>query len=255
MNEPYIKVFILFTIVGLIVAWLSVHILLWLFWIVVSLTISLKKEYEKPSKFYNWAFVLWYRYIIRVARIKLYVTGLEKIPFGTRFLLVSNHCSKFDNFIQCAVLKRTQIAYVSKPENFKIPIGRHFMRRGFYIPIVRGNPRQGLEAILRGIDLIKSDKVSVGIYPEGSRSLDGQLQEFKPGAFKIAEKAKCPVVVVSMDGTQNISKNFPWKRTIVHMDILDVIQPDVWESKGTVEVSEYAHNLIAKNLGMFDAAS
>ena len=251
-NKPLLFLTIISTIICVV---LSVHILLWLFWICVSLTISLKKEYKKPNKFYNWAFVLWYRYIIKVARIKLYVSGMEKIPFDTRFLLVSNHCSKFDNFIQCAVLKKTQMAYVSKPENFKIPIGRHFMRRGFYIPIVRGNPRQGLEAILRGIDLIKNDMVSVGIYPEGSRSQDGHLQEFKPGAFKIAEKAKCPVVVVCMDGTENIAHNFPWKKTVVHMDILDVISPQVWEEKSTVEVSAYAHNLIAKRLGMQEEAS
>ena len=248
-NKPMLYILIPVCIIG---AFISIHVILWLFWICVSLTIPLKKEYDKPSKFYNWAFVLWYRYIIKVARIKLYVTGYEKIPFGTRFLLVSNHCSKFDNFIQCAVLKKTQMAYVSKPENFKIPIGRHFLRRGLYIPIVRGNPRQGLEAILRGIDLIKQNKVSVGIYPEGTRSQDGVIQEFKPGAFKIAEKARCPVVVVSMSGTENISKNFPWKKTVVHMDILDVIQPDVWDNKSTVEVSQYSHDLIAKKLGMLE---
>ena len=98
------------------------------------------------------------------------------------------------------------------------------------------------------IEYIKEDKVSIGIFPEGSRSKDGQLQEFKPGAFKIAEKALCPVIVCSMKGTINIHKNWPWKKTEIYMDILDVIDPSIWKEKNTVEVSEYAHNLILNNI-------
>ena len=233
---------------GLIAAWFLWQILLWLFWIFVNLTISKKKEYNITSKFYNWAFVLWYRYMMIAGRLKVHVTGYDKVPFGKRFLLVSNHCSKFDNFIQCAVLKKTQLAYISKPENFKIPIGGRFMRRGLYLSLPRGNTREEFKVIMKAIEYIKEDKVSIGIFPEGTRSKDGNLQEFKPGAFKIAEKAKCPVVVCCMKGTFEIHKNWPWKTSHVYMDILDVIDPSVWEEKNTVEVSQYAHDLILNNL-------
>ncbi len=214
--------------------------------IVVSLTISLKKEYTEPSKFYNWVFVLWYRYMMVAGRLKLHVSGYEKVPFGKRFLLVSNHCSKFDNFIQCAVLKKTQLAYISKPENFKVPIGRRFMRRGLYLPIQRDNAREGLKTVIKAIEYIKDDKVSIGIFPEGSRH--AELAEFKPGAFKIAEKAACPILVVAMRGTRNIHKNWPWKRTHVYMDILELIEPSAWEGKNTVELSQYAHDIILKGI-------
>ena len=232
----------------LIAAWFLWQILLWLFWICVNLTISKKKEYTTTSKFYNWAFVLWYRYMMIAGRLKVHVTGYEKVPFGKRFLLVSNHCSKFDNFVHCAVLKKTQIAYISKPENFKIPIGGRFMRRGLYLSLPRGNTREEFLVIMKAIEYIKEDKVSIGIFPEGTRSKDGKLQEFKPGAFKIAEKAKCPVLVCSMKGTFEIHKNWPWKTSHVYMDILDVIDPAVWQEKNTVEVSQYAHDLILNNL-------
>ena len=232
----------------LIAAWFLWQILLWLFWICVNLTISKKKEYTTTSKFYNWAFVLWYRYMMIAGRLKVHVTGYDKVPFGKRFLLVSNHCSKFDNFVHCAVLKKTQIAYISKPENFKIPIGGRFMRRGLYLSLPRGNTREEFLVIMKAIEYIKDDKVSIGIFPEGTRSKDGKLQEFKPGAFKIAEKAKCPVLVCSMKGTFEIHKNWPWKTSHVYMDILDVIDPAVWQEKNTVEVSQYAHDLILNNL-------
>ena len=241
-------IIVLSVLAGLVAAWFLWQILLWLFWICVNLTINKKKEYTTTSRFYNWAFVLWYRYMMIAGRLKLHVSGYEKVPFGKRFLLVSNHCSKFDNFIQCAVLKKTQLAYISKPENFKIPIGGRFMRRGLYLSLPRGNTREEFKVIMKAVEYIKDDKVSIGIFPEGTRSKDGNLQEFKPGAFKIAEKAKCPVIVCSMKGTFEIHKNWPWKTSHVYMDILDVIDPSVWDEKNTVEVSQYAHDLILNNL-------
>ena len=242
MTNAILMVFLSFLcIIGIWILW---QLLLWIFWIFVNLTINKKKEYSTPSVFYNWAFVLWYRYMMVAGRLKVRVTGYEKVPFGRRFLIVSNHCSKFDNFVQCAVLKNTQIAYISKPENFKIPLGGRFMRRGLYLPMQRGNTREELKTVMKAIENIKDDKVSIGIFPEGTRSKDGKLQEFKPGAFKIAEKARCPIVVCSMKGTIDIHKNWPWKRTLVNMDILEVIEPSVWDSKNTVEVSDYAYNLI-----------
>ena len=242
MTNAILMVFLSFLcIIGIWILW---QLLLWIFWIFVNLTINKKKEYSTPSGFYNWAFVLWYRYMMVAGRLKVRVTGYEKVPFGRRFLIVSNHCSKFDNFVQCAVLKKTQIAYISKPENFKIPLGGRFMRRGLYLPMQRGNTREELKTVMKAIEYIKDDKVSIGIFPEGTRSKDGKLQEFKPGAFKIAEKARCPIVVCSMKGTIDIHKNWPWKRTLVNMDILEVIEPSVWDSKNTVEVSDYAYNLI-----------
>ena len=241
-------VIVLLILACLIAAWFSWQLLLWIFWIFVNLSINKKKEYSETSRFYNWTFVLWYRYMMIAGHLKVHVTGYDKVPFGKRFLLVSNHCSKFDNFVQCAVLRKTQMAYVSKPENFKLPIGGRFMRRGLYLSMPRGNTREEFKTVMKAIEYIKADKVSIGIFPEGTRSKDGLLHEFKPGAFKIAEKAKCPIVVCSMKGTFDIHKNWPWKLTHVYMDILDVIEPSVWEEKNTVEVSQYAHDLILKNI-------
>lgn len=239
---------VLLILVGLILAWFLWQILLWIFWIFVNLSINKKKEYTTTSKFYNWVFVLWYRYMMVAGHLRVHVSGYDKVPFGKRFLLVSNHCSKFDNFVHCAVLRKTQMAYISKPENFKIPIGGRFMRRGLYLSLPRGNTREEFKVIMKAIEYLKDDKVSIGIFPEGTRSKDGNLQEFKPGAFKIAEKAKCPVLVCCMRGTFDIHKNWPWKITDVYMDILEVIDPSVWETKNTVEVSQYAHDLILKDI-------
>ena len=233
---------------ALVASYLVIFIIIWLFFISVSFFIRPNKDYDKPSKVFNAIFILWYSYITNFFRVKIRVTGLEKVPFGTRFLAIANHRSNLDNMIQALVLKKEQIAYISKPENFKIPIGGRFMKRGLYLSMPRGNTREEFKTVMKAIEYLKDDKVSIGIFPEGTRSKDGKLREFKPGAFKIAEKAQCPIVVVSTKGTFDIHKNWPWKKTHVYMDILDVIEPTVWSEKNTVEVSQYAHNLILNNL-------
>ena len=96
------------------------------------------------------------------------------------------------------------------------------------------------------IEYITADKVSVGIFPEGSRGVE--LQEFKPGSFKIAEKTRCPVVVCCMKGTGNIHVNWPWRKTDVYMDILEVIDPKVWKEKDTVQVASEVQELIQKKI-------
>ena len=84
-------------------------------------------------------------------------------------------------------------------------------------------------------DLIRGGEVSVGVYPEGTRSFDGKLLHFHNGVFKVAIKAKCPIVVVGIDGTENIHKNAPFKRTEVDIKVIKVINP---AGKTTVELGD-----------------
>lgn len=236
--------YVLFAITGLIGLYVISIFLLWCFFFFIGFTINFNKEYTKPSKFYNKIFVFWYKYICWQARVKIHASGLESIPKDTRFMLVSNHRSKFDNFIHCILLKDQQMAYISKVENFKIILARKYMKRGMYLPLNRGQSRDSFKTILKAIEYIKTGLLSVGVFPEGTRSLDTKLLDFKPGCFKIAEKAKCPIVVCCLQGTENIHKNFPWKRTHVYADFLKVYKVEDYEGKSTVEISDEIFNLM-----------
>ncbi len=86
--------------------------------------------------------------------------------------------------------------------------------------------------------------MSIGIYPEGTRSKDCKLQEFKPGCLKVAEKAECPMVIVATRGTEKIHKNVPFKRTHVYIDVIDVIPGDQCASIKTVELGKIAYEKI-----------
>ncbi len=232
-----IVTFLLFRICLFLIGWISFALL--------SLTIKLDKEYEKPSKFYNWVFYQGYAAACALARIRVHASGLEQIPENSRFMLVSNHLSKFDNMIQGALLKGNIIAYVSKQENFKIPMGRHFMVRGCYLALDRGNVKSAMETIEKATELVKEGTVSIGVFPEGTRSLTGELGEFRPGCFRIALKSGCPIVLCAMRGTEKIHKRWPWRWTDVYCDVLKVFSSEELAGKKTVEVSDCAYSLLS----------
>ncbi len=223
-------------------------ILYWLFLGLFSLHICLGKTYDKPSKVDYRLLNSGYRFLCSAARVRLHVTGMEKLPKEGRFLLVSNHLSRFDPMVQSMVLKDWMLAFISKPSNFTIPIGRRYIRRCCYMPIDRENPRNALKTINHAADLILSNTTSVAVYPEGHRGTGIRLQEFKHGCLKIAVKADCPIVVTTIYGTQQIHRNFPLHRTDVYFDILDVMEPG---KEKTVELSKRIKEEMQEHLNQF----
>lgn len=159
---------------------------------------------------------------MKLLRIRVHVSGIEKIPKDTKVLFVSNHRSNFDPIITWYILKKWKIAFVSKPSNFKIPFFGRIIRKCCFMPIDRENPRNAIVTINKAAKLLKKQEVSIGIYPEGTRSKNGQLLPFHNGVFKIAQKAEAAIVVLCVTGTEKISKRTPFRRTDVYLDVLEV---------------------------------
>lgn len=231
--------------VAFLASLVALHLLFWLFIIIASLTATQNKEYQKPSKFHHFVLNLGYKYLVSNAGVKLFVSGIDKIPKDQPFLLVSNHLSRFDNMIQSAVLSKHKIAYISKPSNFKIPIGRRLIKANCYMAIDRENPRNAAVTIKKAQKLVLDNVTSIGVFPEGHRGDGESLQGFKPGCFKIATKTDCPIVVTTVWGTQNIHKNFPFRKTEVWFDVLDVIYPN---KRKTVEISDIVHEQMQNHI-------
>lgn len=222
-----------------------------LYWFILWLScffIPVKKEFERPSKFHQFMLNAAYWFVFTTARAKLHITGLEKIPKNRRFLFVSNHLSRFDNMIECVVLRKTPLAFISKPSNFKIPIGRHLMSRCCYIPIDRSSAKNAARSISRAAELISSDAVSVGVFPEGHRGTGYELQEFKAGCIKTATKAGCPIVVATICGTEKIHKNFPFRKTDIYFDILYILEPS---HEKTTELAPMIKKIMQENLNRY----
>ena len=194
-----------------------------LFLAVCALAVDPEKEYRTHSRFYRRALNGATAIAVRICRLKLHVSGMVKIPEDRRVVFVCNHRSKFDPIVTWHVLKKWDIAFISKPENFKIPIFGRLIRRCCFLPIDRENPRNAIKTIQKAAKLITSNQVSIGVYPEGTRSADSQLLPFHNGVFKIAQKANVPIVVLTVRGTEQIHKNFPFHSSEIYLDVLDVI--------------------------------
>ena len=206
-------------LLGVIVALILLYIL---FLCVVALLISTKKEYTKHSAFHRFLLDSVTAVGLRLLRIRVHVSGTEKLPQGQKLLFVGNHCSNYDPIVTWHAFRPWKIAFISKPSNFKIPVFGRLIRKCCFMPIDRENPRNAIVTIQKAAALLQDDQVSVGVYPEGTRSKTGELLPFHNGVFKIAQKANVPVAVISVRHTNQIYKRTPWRSTDVYVDVLEV---------------------------------
>lgn len=131
--------------------------------------------------------------------------GRENIPKDQAVLYVGNHNSYFDillTYSQCPGLT----GYVAKSEMLRYPLLRDWMKRLYCLFLDRTDMRAGLQTILTGIDYIKQG-ISVCIFPEGTRSRDGQMQPFKEGSMKMAQKTGCPIIPMAITNSVEIFEN------------------------------------------------
>ena len=144
----------------------------------------------------------WSRLILRIAGVRLTIEGLEKIDPNGSYVFASNHLSFMDTPV---VLGRipVQFRFMAKQGLFKIPfLGYHLQRAG-HIPVPRENPVAALKSMGEAARLIRERGISVLVFPEGGRSLEG-LKPFKEGAAYIAIKAGAPAVPLALLGTLDV---------------------------------------------------
>lgn len=205
---------------------LALLILYVLFLGVCALLVSTEKSYEKDSPFYRFLLDSATAVAMKLLRIRVHVSGMDSIPKDKKVLFVCNHRSNFDPIITWYALKKWKIAFVSKPGNFKIPFFGRIIRKCCFMSIDRENPRKAIVTINSAAKLLEAQEVSIGIYPEGTRSKTCELLPFHNGVFKIAQKAEAPVVVLCVTGTEKISGRTPFRATDVYLDVLEVFPGD-----------------------------
>ena len=235
-------------ILWILAALLGLCLLYVLFLAVCALLVDTKKEYEHDSPFYRRLLYGATACCIRLLHIHIHVDGREKLPKDGRFLLVCNHRSNFDPILTWQVMKERNLAFVSKAENFQIPIFGRIIRRCCFMVIDRENPRNALLTIEKAAKLIASDEVSIGIYPEGTRSKECVLLPFHNGVFKIAQKASVPIVVASIQGTEQIHKNWYRRRSDVQFRVIETIPTEFVSANRTSAIGERVHNELSAAL-------
>jgi 1-acyl-sn-glycerol-3-phosphate acyltransferase len=148
------------------------------------------------------------RFCIRAAgwigRIKVAVQGQEKIVSGKAYVFLSNHQGNFDGPVLCHVIPRDWKALIKK-EMMRLPVLSLVLKQVQFVPIERMNPKKAQEGIERGTQLLKEGKSFVA-FPEGTRSRDGRLGEFKKGVFIMALKAQIPIMPVTILDSNKIQR-------------------------------------------------
>ena len=133
-----------------------------------------------------------FRFILKLAGVRITIEGLEQVPKDRAVLYVGNHRSYFD-ILTGYVTVPGLMGFVAKKEMLRYPLLRTWMKDVNCLFLDRENIKEGLKTILAAIEQIKSG-VSVWIFPEGTRG-EGELldlMEFHEGSLKIAEKSGCP---------------------------------------------------------------
>jgi 1-acyl-sn-glycerol-3-phosphate acyltransferase len=147
---------------------------------------------------------LWCRLLCRLNGVKIEISGLENILTDRPQIFVSNHQGYFDIFALSGYLP-VQIRWVAKASLFKIPFMGWAMSASGYIPVERDNRRKAFEAFNKTLEKLKEGS-SIIIFPEGTRSEDGEIGPFKKGSNLIASRSKCPMAPVTIIGSGSIIK-------------------------------------------------
>ena len=158
--------------------------------------------FDSSGRLYAWHARLWGRLGLALGMVKVTVSGGEHLPAGP-VIFMSNHQSNFDILSLLAEMPR-QFYWIAKKELFDIPLFGRSMQRGGYIPLDRGDGRKALQSIDAAAAAIHQGK-SVVLFPEGTRTQDGNLLPFKRGGFILARKADVPVVPVTINGSGRIN--------------------------------------------------
>ena len=236
--------------VGFLGGFLLTAVLSFAVLIVICYSIDPEKPREKDSRWFR-TMIMWYiQAILTVLPIRIKKQGMEKFCVEGRFMLVCNHLDNIDPAFLLSAFPKSQLAFVSKKETRDMFLVGHALPKLLCPFINRENDREALKTILRCISLLKNDVVSIAVFPEGRINKYRKLAHFRPGVFKIAQKANVPIVVCTMRNTNHvIGRLLKGKGSTVDLRLLEVIPAQELQSCTTVEIADRVYNLMAADLG------
>jgi 1-acyl-sn-glycerol-3-phosphate acyltransferase len=130
---------------------------------------------------------------------KLRIEGRERLPWNGAAVLIANHQSLGDILVLFGLYR--PFKWVSKRSIFSVPLIGWNMRLNGYVPLVRGD-KESIARMMAHCDRWLEKGVPVLLFPEGTRSPDGEVKPFKNGAFTLALKHGCPLIPIVITGTR-----------------------------------------------------
>ncbi len=150
----------------------------------------------------------WGRGLVRMApgsRVKL--AGRRHVPVGRPVIFMANHQSYVD--VPALFFLPGQFKWMADADLFRIPVFGWAMRMAGYIPVRRGDARQGMRSLQSAKELLQQG-ISIFIFPEGTRSHTGLMGRFQTGGFRLALETGAPIVPVVVSGTRYLLPRGDW---------------------------------------------
>jgi 1-acyl-sn-glycerol-3-phosphate acyltransferase len=157
--------------------------------------------FEKRGHFAHWCARTWSWLILKTTGVKVTVEGLERLVPGRTYVFVSNHQSIYDIPIVFATLP-FQLRIIAKESLGNFPfLGWHLRRTGHML-VDRAHPERS--KIFKWASRLTSNGLSLIVFPEGTRSVDGRVRRFKGGSFLVALEGGLPIVPLSVIGSRHV---------------------------------------------------
>lgn len=158
-----------------------------------------------PAGLHDWVHRSWSRTELWAAGVRVTTAGLDRVKPSAPQIFVANHQSMFDIFAILACVPAS-VRFVAKRELGRIPVFSLAMRAAGHVFIDRGDRRSASRAMREAGERMKREGLSLGLFPEGTRSRTGALQDFKKGTFVLAIETQVEILPIAVDGGYRVAR-------------------------------------------------
>ncbi|MDY0083098.1 MAG: lysophospholipid acyltransferase family protein [Ignavibacteriaceae bacterium] len=187
--------------------------------------------------------------VLLISGVRVKMTGLENIDRKAVYIFASNHSSLLDiTALQWGVPNRMSMIF--KKELARIPFFGWQLYLGPYVVVDRKDPQAAMKSLQRAKWIMDKKKISILVFPEGTRSKTGEVQSFKRGAFYLAAHSGYPVVPITINGTDKIMPKgtFKLKSGTIYMHFDKPISTaDIKSKPDEIELMEKVRKIIISN--------
>jgi 1-acyl-sn-glycerol-3-phosphate acyltransferase len=223
--------------------WIYLNLIFWTFlfglssFIVISIT--------GKSSFFKFFGIIWGKTLSFIFNIKLVVKGRNHLLSDNNYIFSANHSSLIDIPLLLIATNRYTV-FVAKKELSKIPIFKSIIDKAGFIFVDRKNNDEAIKSMNKLTSDIKKNPRSIAVFPEGTRTEDGKLKEFKKGATVLSLNTKIPIVPVGISGSFKWAKKrlFDFSKSKIIIEFSKPINPNNF----SYSQREDLNNLIKTNV-------
>ena len=187
-----------------------------------------------------------FRFLFKLMFVKVEVEGAEKLDKNQTYIFMPNHVSLFDMPVLGGFIPNLMRA-VEAERNFKWPIYGTLVRKAGNIPISRTKIHSSIKSFKIALGEMKTGK-SITLFPEGHRTMTGEIGEFKKLPFFMAKEGGKPIVPIGLSGLYKMKNKNSWliQRSNLKVKFGEIITPEIIESKSTLDLRDFVKEKISE---------